>query len=205
MELLSQRNYDLPRKLLLRMQTRAVEHDIEYCLLYEITWHPIMSPPADDQLDEAVKAILGRHPNYGEKMVNGCLLSKNILIQRDRIRDAIRRVDPNGVSERRKQSLHRREYYVPGPNSLWHIDGNHKLIRIRSSGVHGGQSIETLVSRYLSIEILTNHRWMTHFNWMSQAIWGHWSIKLIKVLPYIVFGPCLWTVFCAKIVKSMTV
>lgn len=25
--------------------------------------------------------------------------------------------------------LRRRQYSVPGPNSLWHIDGNHKLIR----------------------------------------------------------------------------
>lgn len=25
--------------------------------------------------------------------------------------------------------LRRRQYSVPGPNALWHIDGNHKLIR----------------------------------------------------------------------------
>lgn len=82
-------------------------------------------------------------------MVNGCLLSKNILIQRDRIRDAIRRVDPNGVSERRKQSLHRREYYVPGPNSLWHIDGNHKLIRWRIV-IHGGVDGYSRIPVFLS-------------------------------------------------------
>ena len=31
----------------------------------------------------------------------------------------------------------RRPYSVPGPNSLWHIDGHHKLIRWRIV-THGG-------------------------------------------------------------------
>ena len=29
----------------------------------------------------------------------------------------------------RLRVLRRRQYSVPGPNSLWHIDGHHKLIR----------------------------------------------------------------------------
>lgn len=29
----------------------------------------------------------------------------------------------------RLRVLRRRQYFVPGPNSLWHIDGHHKLIR----------------------------------------------------------------------------
>lgn len=47
------------------------------------------------------------------------------------------RVDPAGVRRRFRQVLHRREYSVPMPNSLWHIDGHHKLIRWRIV-VHGG-------------------------------------------------------------------
>ena len=39
--------------------------------------------------------------------------------------------DPRGVSTRLNGSLHRREYHVATPNSLWHIDGHHKLIRWR--------------------------------------------------------------------------
>ena len=42
----------------------------------------------------------------------------------------LRRVDPIGVTERWLRSpIHRRNDYVPAPLSLWHIDGNHKLIR----------------------------------------------------------------------------
>ena len=43
----------------------------------------------------------------------------------------MRRIDPEGVVVRTLmlQTVRRRRYSVPAPNSLWHIDGNHKLIR----------------------------------------------------------------------------
>ncbi|MGH0135871.1 UNVERIFIED_CONTAM: hypothetical protein FKN15_058686 [Acipenser sinensis] len=47
--------------------------------------------------------------------------------------ESMKRVDPEGVLER-ALSLHtvrRRSYSVPAPQSRWHIDGNHKLIRWR--------------------------------------------------------------------------
>ncbi|XP_065133039.1 uncharacterized protein [Paramisgurnus dabryanus] len=48
------------------------------------------------------------------------------------------RVNPTGAAQRAlAQRLHRRTYRVAGPNSLWHIDGNHKLIRWRVV-IHGG-------------------------------------------------------------------
>lgn len=49
-----------------------------------------------------------------------------------RVQNSLRRVDPEG-SLARQLSMHvlrRRAYRVPAPNSLWHIDGNHKLIRL---------------------------------------------------------------------------
>ena len=47
------------------------------------------------------------------------------------------RVDPWGVQQRCRQILHCRKYRVAGPNSLWHIDGHHKLIKWQIV-VHGG-------------------------------------------------------------------
>ncbi|XP_046871238.1 uncharacterized protein LOC124463537 [Hypomesus transpacificus] len=48
------------------------------------------------------------------------------------------RVNPRAVALRAmSQRLHRRSYCVTGPNSLWHLDGNHKLIRWRIV-IHGG-------------------------------------------------------------------
>ena len=50
-------------------------------------------------------------------------------VQRYRVRESLERVDPGGAAVRAVQSIQRRTYTVAGPNSLWHIDGNHKLIR----------------------------------------------------------------------------
>lgn len=41
----------------------------------------------------------------------------------------MQRVDPQGVAVRWLRLTPRRQYNVSGPLALWHIDGNHKLIR----------------------------------------------------------------------------
>ena len=43
--------------------------------------------------------------------------------------DSLIRVDEAAVAMRWCRAIHRRVYQVAGPNALWHIDGNHKLIR----------------------------------------------------------------------------
>lgn len=50
-------------------------------------------------------------------------------MQRDRVRAAINRVDPENTALQWAVVITRRVYSVPWPNSLWHIDGHHSLIR----------------------------------------------------------------------------
>lgn len=57
------------------------------------------------------------------------LLSRGFRLQQHRVRESQRRIDPEGSMLRRLNGIHRREYSVPAPRSLYHIDGNHKLIR----------------------------------------------------------------------------
>ena len=40
-----------------------------------------------------------------------------------------RHVDPSGSLMRRLRVINQRQYHVNGPGTLWHVDGNHKLIR----------------------------------------------------------------------------
>ena len=47
------------------------------------------------------------------------------------------RVDPIGVQARLRQTIRTRAYSVPMPNSVWHIDRYHKLIRWQII-IHGG-------------------------------------------------------------------
>ncbi|KAK9976743.1 hypothetical protein ABG768_021946 [Culter alburnus] len=61
-----------------------------------------------------------------------------LRVQRRRVRESLIRVNPSGAAHRAlSHRLHRRTYSVAGPNSMWHIDGNHKLIRWRIV-IHGG-------------------------------------------------------------------
>eukprot|EP00794_Sanderia_malayensis_P001053 gene1053-381_t len=68
-------------------------------------------------------------PNLGRRRFMGALRSRAIRVQRWRVSECIRRVDPIGCALRWRLVIHRRKYFVPTPNSLWHIDSAHKLIR----------------------------------------------------------------------------
>ncbi|XP_041855515.1 uncharacterized protein LOC121649050 [Melanotaenia boesemani] len=98
---------------------------------YGIRVHDLLTPLDDKDLDEKVTQILQHQPNCGYKMMLGHLNAQGIHIQRQRVQDSMRRVDPHGVLLRTLQlnPQRRRRYSVPASNSLWHIDGNHKLIR----------------------------------------------------------------------------
>ena len=69
------------------------------------------------------------HPGIGIRMIKGYLQSHGYRVQRERIRQSLLRTDPIGIVQRWQQTVKRRHYNVKYPLSLWHIDGNHKLIR----------------------------------------------------------------------------
>lgn len=72
----------------------------------------------DKDLDEIILVIINNCPNAGEKMVMGSLISKSILVQRERLRNSLMRVDPNR-SKNEKRRIYRRSYNVISPNALW--------------------------------------------------------------------------------------
>lgn len=92
---------------------------------------------SDSELDTIVSNFVSNFPTAGQKTLAGHLSTLGHRIQRYRVRESLYRVDPWGVEQRCRRLLHRRKYKVAGPNSLWHIDGNHKLVRWRIV-VHGG-------------------------------------------------------------------
>lgn len=65
----------------------------------------------------------------GVKTIEGELISQGIRVQRHRLRDSIKRIDPIGRRLRAITAIKRRAYNVRSPLALWHLDGNHKLIR----------------------------------------------------------------------------
>ena len=95
------------------------------------------SQVSDNDLDHTIAGIKQSHPNDGERLITGHLYRLGIVLPRARIRASIHRVDPINTAIRRSITIRRRIYCVNGPNSLWHIDGHHKLIRWRFV-THGG-------------------------------------------------------------------
>ena len=84
---------------------------------------------SDTDLDAIVRDIQTGFPGWRNRQVYGCLISRGIRVQFQRVREAQRRTDPIGSIMCRLNHIQRRSYSVPGPRHLWHIDGNHKLIR----------------------------------------------------------------------------
>ena len=86
---------------------------------------------SDATLDAIVHSIKCDHPNHGEVMLQGYLRSVGIKVRRQDLRDSIHRVDNDSTQQRRSYTIQRRVYSADHPNSVWHIDGHHKLIRWR--------------------------------------------------------------------------
>lgn len=83
------------------------------------------------ELDDKIQQIIVRFPNIGYRSVKSHLASVDVIVQEERIRKAMRRVDLEGVVTRLLllKPVARRIYNVRAPLALWHIDGYHKLIR----------------------------------------------------------------------------
>lgn len=96
---------------------------------YSLSVSNLYSTLTDQQLDGIVQDIQHHFPTCGNRQMMGHLLARGIRVQQFRVREAQRRVDPSGSVMRRLRTISRREYHVNGPGALWHIDGNHKLIR----------------------------------------------------------------------------
>lgn len=97
---------------------------------FELTDLKRFSDISDHEVDRIIKDYISRHgATTGYRFIAGLFHSKGIKIQRRRIRESLNRVDPDNVFSRWGAVICRRTYYVPWPNSLWHIDGHHSLIR----------------------------------------------------------------------------
>ena len=86
---------------------------------------------SDDDLDNLVREYHQENPVGGRSYIIGHLRAAHSLhIQRQRVIDSINRIDwlGQGMRQRVGKKKEQRQYQVPWPNALWHIDGHHKLI-----------------------------------------------------------------------------
>ena len=102
---------------------RRRQRDLEHETGAPLTLQP--SVLTNDELDTIVNRILETFPHYGRSMVIGMMAANGYNIPELRIRSSIDRV--RGAPGRffGSRPIHRRKYYVPAANSLWHHDGQH--------------------------------------------------------------------------------
>ena len=69
--------------------------------------------------------------NCGMRTMKGFLLGQAVRLRWSRVRSSLWRTDPAGILLRPTQLsiVNQHHYNIPGPRSVWHLDGNHKLIR----------------------------------------------------------------------------
>ena len=134
-----------------------------------ISQHTTYTNITDAELDQKVIAVKNLHPNDGERMMISHL-SRRGIIPRSRLRASIHRVDPVNTAIRRSITVRRRVYHVDGPNCLWHIDGNHKLIKWRFV-IHGG--IDGFSRTVVYLHCSNNNRAITHLSLFVSAVQSH--------------------------------
>ncbi len=80
---------------------------------------------------QCVREIKSRQPNCGYRMMKALLQARELWVQYNRVRASMHRVDTIGVINQmvHVECIAQQTYSVPGPQSLMHIDTNHKLIR----------------------------------------------------------------------------
>ncbi|XP_063397451.1 uncharacterized protein LOC134681741 [Mytilus trossulus] len=123
----------------------------------------------DENLDQKIIEVTGTNRRIGPNSIRVRLAEKNIFLPRQRVRDGCSRVDPGGCALRSllRKNIQRRTYKVAGPNSLWHFDGNHKLIRWNLV-VHG--CIDGYSRLVTFLKVSNNNKALTVFNNFIDAI-----------------------------------
>ncbi|KAJ7477489.1 hypothetical protein FB451DRAFT_1032905 [Mycena latifolia] len=85
-----------------------------------------LSEIPDDELDFLLLHLRSHYRRAGLGMLDGMLRRLGHRVPRERVRQSLLRIDPvRRILERIR--IRRRIYSVPGPNSLWHHDGQHGM------------------------------------------------------------------------------
>lgn len=84
-----------------------------------------LSRMSDGELDDVMLTIYEQFPSFGRRMIDGYLMALGERVPRRRILESYHRVIGPPVSTFGNRRIQRRIYSVPGPNSLWHHDGQH--------------------------------------------------------------------------------
>ena len=86
----------------------------------------------DSELDQLLLRIYEQFPSFGRRMIDGYLMQLGERVPRQRVVASYLRVIGPPTATFATRRIQRRVYSVPGPNSLWHHDGQHGKMCLNS-------------------------------------------------------------------------
>ena len=112
---------------------RKLHHNTVHNFMARNHMQPVrqkFSTLSDDQLKLEITKINLNFLNSGYREVWSHLKNQNppIIVQRERCRRLFADVDPVDTAQHWVQVTNKQQCSVPIPNTMWHIDSNHKLI-----------------------------------------------------------------------------
>jgi hypothetical protein len=96
--------------------------------LSELGLHQRFTELGDSDLDRVLKLYKCLRPNSGLRYATGFLRRHSLKIQRDCVRDSLKRIDNLGRVLRQQDAILRRKYISRHSRAVLHIDGHRKLI-----------------------------------------------------------------------------
>ena len=90
---------------------------------------PQYSKISNHDLDILTWTFKAQRPESGICYLVGFLWNHGLWIQCRHVRLSMKRVDGLGQVLRQRKVIQRKQYRVKQPNTLWHLNGHHKLIR----------------------------------------------------------------------------
>ena len=84
---------------------------------------------SNGDLDNLITEFKARRPESGIQYIIGFLRKCGIHVQYHRVTQSVHRINCLGQVLQDRRVKTRCKYQVKWPNTLWHIDGHHKLIR----------------------------------------------------------------------------
>ena len=123
-DLLLDPNIPLPADLPIDVPNRQSSNSTDQQALPVVSFTGPLSTILDSELDILIQQLRAHFRRAGIGMLDGMLRQLGHRLPRERIRESLMRIDP--VQRVFQQiRLRHRVYSVPGPNSLWHHDGQH--------------------------------------------------------------------------------
>ncbi|XP_072153189.1 uncharacterized protein [Bemisia tabaci] len=83
---------------------------------------------SDAEVNEIIDELKAEDPRSGESYVGGEIRARGHHVSRERVRKLLRLKDPLGTAQMVQDKTIRKVYHVKGPNYMWHLDGNLKLV-----------------------------------------------------------------------------